>query len=31
MCRQHNANLAGLMKKDREIGMEELDKAWTAA
>ena len=28
---EHNANLAALMKKDREIDMEELDKAWTAA
>ena len=31
MYRQHNANLAELMKQDREIDMEELDKAWTAA
>jgi CPA2 family monovalent cation:H+ antiporter-2/glutathione-regulated potassium-efflux system ancillary protein KefC len=31
MYQQHNANLAELMKKDREIDMEELDKAWTAA
>jgi monovalent cation:proton antiporter-2 (CPA2) family protein len=31
MYQQHNANLEELMKKDREIDMEELDKAWTAA
>ncbi len=31
MYQQHNANLAELMKKDREIDMEKLDKAWTAA
>jgi hypothetical protein len=31
MYQQHNANLAELMTKDREIDMEELDKAWTAA
>jgi len=31
MYRQHNENLAELMKKDREIDLEELDKAWTAA
>ncbi len=31
MHQQHNANLEELMKKDREIDMEELDKAWTAA
>ncbi len=31
MYRQHNANLAELMKQDREIDMVELDKAWTAA
>ena len=31
MYQRHNANLAELMKKDREIDMEELDKAWTAA
>jgi CPA2 family monovalent cation:H+ antiporter-2/glutathione-regulated potassium-efflux system ancillary protein KefC len=31
MYQQHNADLAELMKKDREIDMEELDKAWTAA
>ena len=31
MYQQHNENLAELMKKDREIDMEELDKAWTAA
>ncbi len=31
MYRQHNANLAELMKQDREIDMAELDKAWTAA
>ena len=30
MYQQHNANLAELMKKDREIDMEELEKAWTA-
>jgi CPA2 family monovalent cation:H+ antiporter-2/glutathione-regulated potassium-efflux system ancillary protein KefC len=29
MYQQHNANLEELMKKDREIEMEELDKAWT--
>jgi CPA2 family monovalent cation:H+ antiporter-2/glutathione-regulated potassium-efflux system ancillary protein KefC len=28
---QHNANLAELIKKDREIDMEEIDKAWTVA
>ena len=27
---QHNANLAELMTRDREIDMAELDKAWTA-
>jgi len=31
MYQKHNANLVELMKKDREIDMEELDKAWTAA
>ncbi len=31
MYRQHNVNLSELMKQDREIDMEELDKAWTAA
>ena len=31
MYQQHNANLVELMKKDREIDMEELEKAWTAA
>ena len=31
MYQQHNANLAELMQKDREIDMEELEKAWTAA
>jgi hypothetical protein len=31
MYQQHNADLTELMKKDREIDMEELDKAWTAA
>jgi CPA2 family monovalent cation:H+ antiporter-2/glutathione-regulated potassium-efflux system ancillary protein KefC len=31
MYQQHNADLAELIKKDREIDMEELDKAWTAA
>ena len=31
MYQEHNANLAELMKKDREIDIEELDKAWTAA
>jgi CPA2 family monovalent cation:H+ antiporter-2/glutathione-regulated potassium-efflux system ancillary protein KefC len=31
MYRQHDANLAALMKQDREIDMAELDKAWTAA
>jgi len=31
MYQKHNANLVELMEKDREIDMEELDKAWTAA
>jgi CPA2 family monovalent cation:H+ antiporter-2/glutathione-regulated potassium-efflux system ancillary protein KefC len=31
MYQQHNANLAELMTKDREIDMAELDKAWNAA
>jgi len=31
MYQQHNENLTELMKKDREIDMHELDKAWTAA
>ncbi len=31
MYQQHNANLADLMTRDREIDMAELDKAWTAA
>ena len=31
LYQQHNANLAELMTKDREIDMVELDKAWTAA
>ena len=31
MYQQHNANLAELIKKDREIDMDELDKAWTVA
>jgi CPA2 family monovalent cation:H+ antiporter-2/glutathione-regulated potassium-efflux system ancillary protein KefC len=31
MYQQHNANLAELMSKDREIDMAELDKAWTTA
>ena len=31
MYHQHNADLAELMKKDREIDMAELDKAWTTA
>jgi len=31
MYQQHNADLAELMKKDREIDMAELDKAWTTA
>lgn len=31
MYQKHNANLVELMNKDREIDMEELDKAWTAA
>jgi CPA2 family monovalent cation:H+ antiporter-2/glutathione-regulated potassium-efflux system ancillary protein KefC len=31
MYQQHNANLAELMRQDREIDMAELDKAWTAA
>jgi monovalent cation:proton antiporter-2 (CPA2) family protein len=30
MYQQHNSNLAELMQKDRDIDMEELDKAWTA-
>ena len=29
MYQKHNENLVELMKKDREIDMEELDKAWT--
>ena len=31
MYQEHNEDLVRLMKKDREINMEELDKAWTAA
>jgi voltage-gated potassium channel Kch len=31
MYRQHNANLAELMQQDRQIDMQELDKAWTVA
>ena len=31
MYQQHNANLAELMVKDREIDMAELDRAWTTA
>ena len=31
MYRKQTEDLADLMKKDREINMEELDKAWTAA
>jgi len=31
MYQQHNADLVEQMKKDREIDMVELDKAWTAA
>jgi len=31
MYQLHNANLAELMTKDREIDIAELDKAWTAA
>jgi len=31
MYQRHNENLTELMKKDREIDMHELDKAWTAA
>ena len=31
MYREHNTNLAELMKQDREVDMAELDKAWTAA
>jgi CPA2 family monovalent cation:H+ antiporter-2/glutathione-regulated potassium-efflux system ancillary protein KefC len=31
MYQKHNANLTELMTKDREIDMEELEKAWTAA
>jgi monovalent cation:proton antiporter-2 (CPA2) family protein len=30
MYQQHNSNLAELMQKDRDIDMDELDKAWTA-
>lgn len=29
MYQQHNENLAELMKRDREVDMEELDKAWS--
>lgn len=31
MYQQHNDDLAALMTQDREMDMEELDKAWTAA
>jgi len=31
MYQKHNENLVELMKKDREMDMEELDKAWSAA
>lgn len=31
MYQEHNAHLAELMKQDREMDMEELDRAWTAA
>lgn len=31
MYQRHNANLAELMIKDRNVDMAELDKAWTAA
>jgi len=31
LYQQHNANLAELMTKDREVDMAELDKAWTVA
>jgi monovalent cation:proton antiporter-2 (CPA2) family protein len=31
MYQQHNADLEELMRKDREIDMDELDKAWTTA
>jgi CPA2 family monovalent cation:H+ antiporter-2/glutathione-regulated potassium-efflux system ancillary protein KefC len=31
MYQQHKTNLVGLMTKDSEIDMAELDKAWTAA
>lgn len=30
MYRKHNEDLAELMKQDREVDMEELDKAWVA-
>jgi monovalent cation:proton antiporter-2 (CPA2) family protein len=29
MYRQHNADLTELMRKDREINLEEVDKAWS--
>jgi hypothetical protein len=31
MYQQHNADLTELTKKDWEIDMQELDKAWIAA
>lgn len=30
MYRQHNADLSDLMQKDREIHLDEVDRAWTA-
>lgn len=30
MYRQHNADLSELMQKDREIHLDEVDRAWTA-
>lgn len=30
MYRQHNADLTELMRKDREINLEEVDKAWSS-
>jgi monovalent cation:proton antiporter-2 (CPA2) family protein len=31
MYRQHNSDLSVLMQKDREIHLDEVDRAWTAA
>ena len=30
MYRQHNADLSVLMQKDREIHLDEVDRAWTS-